>query len=487
MSEEVSRRKYIAIAGGAVAAAAIGGAAWYLSRPAPTPAPTPTPTPTATPTATPTPTVSPSPTPTPSKPVTITVWTQETPPHRIARQKSVIKMFETQNPNIKVELVPVGWEEVYPKVLSSIAAGNPPDIEFSIPPLTLAAYQAGGIIPLDEAMEELDEQYDFGPQEKRMAYWKGHYWAIPIFTLVMGLLLRKDVSEAAGYPEGPKTWNEYLDFNEKVKEMGTDPLTGGPIYGNFVPSIKHLFGTEILYTIMVNTNARTVADDGKTIIFNSPETVRALEYYKELVKYRPPGSEDWGWAEVSLPWEKGMLASMYDWSVFITNTIKSHPDVAKQQIYIENPVPDTPPSVRGSVIYPYAAWISKKAEEEGRLEACLKFLEFILKPEINGYLCNMEPIFFLPPHDAGIESEAYKSDPINMEFWHVVETLQKARPHGRLYGFEGPETAMFIGEVEGTDLLALVGQKVALGLMTPEEAAAWGQQEMEKIAQKYEE
>ena len=47
--------------------------------------------------------------PTPKKEVTITVWTQETPPHRVARQKSIIKMFEAENPGIKVELVPVGW------------------------------------------------------------------------------------------------------------------------------------------------------------------------------------------------------------------------------------------------------------------------------------------------------------------------------------------------------------------------------------------
>lgn len=53
MSErKVSRRKYIAVAGVAVVATAIGGAAYYLSRP-PKPTPTPTPTPTATPAPTP--------------------------------------------------------------------------------------------------------------------------------------------------------------------------------------------------------------------------------------------------------------------------------------------------------------------------------------------------------------------------------------------------------------------------------------------------
>jgi len=52
---KVNRRKYVAVAGVAVATAVIGGAAYYLSRPGP---PTPTATPTPTPTATPTPTPS---------------------------------------------------------------------------------------------------------------------------------------------------------------------------------------------------------------------------------------------------------------------------------------------------------------------------------------------------------------------------------------------------------------------------------------------
>jgi peptide/nickel transport system substrate-binding protein len=66
----VSRRAYLAAAGGVVAVAVVGGAAYYLSQPTPTPTPTATPTPTPTATPTPTPTATPTPTPT-AKAVTI--------------------------------------------------------------------------------------------------------------------------------------------------------------------------------------------------------------------------------------------------------------------------------------------------------------------------------------------------------------------------------------------------------------------------------
>lgn len=488
MSEEkkISRRRYIRYAGGAVAAAVVAAAGYGVYQATQPPAPPPTTT--TAPPVTVTTTAAPKTT-APGAPVKITLWTQETPPNRMARQNSILRMFESANPGITVELVGVGWDEIYPKLLSGIAAGNPPDIDFSIPGVTLAAYNAGGTVgdegELDDLVKRLDAQFSLGEAEKKMSFWKGHYHAIPVFTLIMGVMVRKDVADKAGYPDGiVKTWEDYIAFCQYVKAHPKDPLTGGPQYGTFIPTQKGLIGTEILYNFVINAGGRSVADDGMTPVFNSPETVKALNYIKELAKYRPPGAEDWGWSEMTLPWENGMLASCPNWSTFLTSTVRDYPEIAKQQVYIENPVPASG-GVRGSVMYPYAAFISKAAKKQGKLDACLKLLEYLLQPEVNGYLCAMEPLFFQSPHKAGYQSEAYRSDPINQQYWNVVETLQTAKLYGKLYGFEGGEPCLWIGEVEGTDLIAQVGLKVALGQMTAEEGAAWGQAEMEKIAAKY--
>lgn len=503
-AESVGRREFIKYITAAIAGLVIGAAAGWFSKPrevvketitqtiretvtttvtiTPTPSPTPTPTPTPTPLPVPTaPRIAPPPE--EVKPTTIEVWTHETPPYRMARQEAVIGMFRTEYPQVKVKLVPVGWEEVYPKLLSAIKAGNPPDIDFSIPTLSMAAYQAGKdvLVPLDDFVKELDKIHKFIPAALHMARWDDHYWAVPIWNIVHVLNYRKDLMEKAGFPEGPKTWDDLLEVVKTCHGLDDPEVSGGKVYGTFLPTVKHLYTTEEVYTIMINNKARIVADDGKTVIFNSPETVEALRFYAELCKYRPPGSEDWGWAEVTPVWQQGGIATFYWWSVTLYIASKN-PKMAPLATICEQPYP--PGGQRGSIMFPYGAIVFKKAEERGNLDACLAFLEFILRPEVFGFLCNMEPVFFLPSTEDGLKSKALHADPLSQQYSKELETLKKAVPYGKLYGFVG-EPCKFIGEIEGSDLLALVAQKVVFGEMTPEEAAKWGHEQMEKIAAKY--
>jgi multiple sugar transport system substrate-binding protein len=463
--EKVSRRKYLKYVGGAAVAAAAAGIGYYLYT---TTKPTPT-VPTTT---------------TPTKVKTIEVWTQETPAWRMARQESVNKMFEAANPDVKVKLVPVGWEEVYPKFLSAIQAGNPPDIEFAIPTLAMAAYNAGGLAPVDDLVKRLDKEHGFFESSKAMNYWDDHYWGVPIWNIIQLLMARKDVWGRAGYPDGPKTWDDVLNGCEKIKKITDDPVTGGSVYPFFVATVKHLFTTENVYTVGINAKARLIAEDGVTPTFNTDEWIKALDFYKKLSKYRPPGCEDWGWSELTPPWTKGAIATFYGFSAWTAWALRENPTQLKGRAWVyEQPIPEG--GKKGSIMFPYGAVITKKAEERGNFEACERYLEFILQPEIIGYMCNMEPIFFLPPTKDGIESKALWSDPMAIDYADVLKTCLNALPYGQLYGWEGGKVCKYIGEVEGSDLLALAAQRLIIQDKSPEEVADWTQKELEKIAAKY--
>jgi hypothetical protein len=107
----LSRRGYLAIAGGVVAVAVIGGAAYYLSQPAPSPTPTPTPG------ATPTPGPTPTPTPTPT-----VVKTVRYLGHPFWLPEDGVKEFERIHPNIKVEATYVDFYLVGEKQLADPSA-----------------------------------------------------------------------------------------------------------------------------------------------------------------------------------------------------------------------------------------------------------------------------------------------------------------------------------------------------------------------------
>jgi len=401
----------------------------------------------------------------------------------MARQESIIKMFEGANPDVKVKLVPTGWEEVYPKFLSSIAAGNPPDIEWSVPALTMAAYNAGGLVPVDDIVKKLDKEHKFIESFKTMNFWDDHYWGVPIFSIIQVLNGRRDVWERVGFPEGPKTWDDFLNGAEEIKKIKDDPMTGGKVYGAFVATVKAIFSTENLYTVGINSGARLIGEDGVTPTFNTAEWIKALDFYKKLSKYRPPGSEDWGWSETTPPWQKGQIAAFYGFSVWVTWGIRENPQMAGRAWCWPQPVPEG--GKKGGVMYPYGACITKKAVERGNLEACERFLSYILDPEVNGYLCCMEPIFFFPPTEDGIKSKSLWSDYYAVNWPEIMQTNLNELPYGQLYGWEGGEVCKYIGEVEGSDLLALATQRLIIQDKSPEDVAAWTQSELEKIAAKY--
>ena len=48
--------------------------------------------------------------------------------------------------------------------------------------------------------------------------------------------------------------------------------------------------------------------DKDNVAFNSPETVRALVFYKSLYRYTPTGSENWGYTETMNAFVSGSVA-----------------------------------------------------------------------------------------------------------------------------------------------------------------------------------
>ena len=59
------------------------------------------------------------------------------------------------------------------------------------------------------------------------------------------------------------------------------------------------------------SNARSfIYDKNGKVAFNSPETVRALTFYKQLSEYAPPGVTAWAWGEQELSFASDQTAAM---------------------------------------------------------------------------------------------------------------------------------------------------------------------------------
>ena len=407
---------------------------------------------------------------------TIVFWHHEAPAHRVAAFQKVIKLFEKENPDIKVIQQVVPWGDAWTKTLAAIQSGTTPDFQFSIPELTITAYLAGAIIPVDDLIQEIDSRYKYIKSQLAPYKFDGHYWGVPIWTMPMILLYRPSyLKKYLGTDEPPKTWNELLLTAQKITLLSSKE--GETIYGIGLTAGNNLCTQEQVYTIMSNVGVK-VFDEKGNLVFNRPETWRAVEFYKDLYKFSPPGSTGWSWGEIEMNFTAGKIAMMPYFGGLQKRFYEMKNcdlDGALQPYPVDGK--------KANLIYPNDVHIFKSAVEKGHLEAVKKFILFMMRPDINAILtAEMEPGSFVPVTEAAQKSDHYWNNPVIKTFKHLNEVIIEATNYGTLYGFEhGYAANLAIGSISGANIMAEMIQKVVTGEMDVKEAVKWAEDRMREF------
>src|SRR3990170_6279998 len=93
---------------------------------------------------------------TPSGKVPLTLWHQEQPPNRVQQFQKVIDAFNKSQDQFQVRQQVQNWEDAYQKTTSAIQAGEPPDLQFTIPDFTVAIKQTGAVQPVEDIVDEIN-------------------------------------------------------------------------------------------------------------------------------------------------------------------------------------------------------------------------------------------------------------------------------------------------------------------------------------------
>jgi multiple sugar transport system substrate-binding protein len=405
--------------------------------------------------------------------IEIVFWHHEAPAYRVAAFQKVIDAFEKEYPNIRVRQEVVPWGEAWSRTAAAIRAGTTPDFQFDIPELNLYAYELGGIIPVTELVKRIDAKYGFLKSQLVMYQHHGEIWGVPIWTMPMVLIYRPSMLEEAGILP-PRTWEELLEAAAKL----TNPPER---YGIMLTAGLNLLTQELAWCFMAPSGTELFDANGN-VTFNSPQTVRAVAFYKELFKYSPPGSAAWIWGEAELNFGAGRIAMM----PYFGGLQKRFLEDLKSTDLAAVPMPM--PSECGyarTLTYPNAVHIFKSAARDPkRLEAVFAFIEFMMRPDMNTILtAGQEPGSFVPVTEAMLAPESpYWNHPTIKAFLDLNRLLVREIRYGTLYGFEHGVVNLGIGEIIGENVLGEVLQRVVVGGESPEAAVAWGQKRMEELS-----
>ena len=220
---------------------------------------------------------------------TLRFWTSQGAPPQMAAWKEIFQRFEQRNPQYAVSIELFSDDDVWPKLTAGFAAHNLPDLVSYVQAYSVATLAANDLLePFDDVIKAVGED-DFYPAMRDVYKYKGHYVAATLNNQTSSnLWYRKDLLGQAGL-QPPKSWDELIEAAKR--------LTKGDIYGNSLP-----FGrTSMTSTMMVNFVHQAgglIVDPDGSVGFNSPATVAALEFLRQVAPYAPAGATSYSWGEV---------------------------------------------------------------------------------------------------------------------------------------------------------------------------------------------
>lgn len=401
--------------------------------------------------------------------IELTLQHMEVPPGRVEAFQAVIDAFNAEFPQYRVTQQTVGWGDAYSRATAQIAANEQPDMLQAIPAFFTTIRATGAVQPATDIYNELAKTHDFIPAMVEQYEWDGEIWAIPAWSMVEVLWYNVDHFKEAGL-EPPQTWSDVLAAAEKLTTDGR--------YGIAVPAGDSFATLQAIYTWMGVNGAADIYDNACKPIVNNPKTVEAFRYFNDLVKFSPPDSASYQWAEV----ESALVAQRASMITFKGSFLRGWTEAGLSPdslAAVPIPLPDGD-GVSTSLSYSNAIMVL--TDDPAKQEGIKTFLDFFLRPDIYGkWLGEAEPGLFLPVTQQGEEAETFWNSPIIAQFADEMRTQIEVNRTSKLYGFTQDAYCPQVGEFEGQFLPAKAVERMVVGGLSPEDAVAWLQEQMEAV------
>ena len=212
----------------------------------------------------------------PAEPVTIRYFTFSPGETHEKDLQAMIKAFEDQNPDIKVEYEMASWDDYFTKLQTQVAGGNAPDT-FELNYENFVSYASkGALLELDQLIQA-DQSFDPNSLNKQayevFQYQGKQYGMVESFSNVV-LFYNKDLFDAKGveYPQPDWTWEDELAAAEKL----TDSENG--IWGSYSPIQFWEF-----YKTIAQNGGSVFNEDKTQVTVNSPENVETLQWMVDKI------------------------------------------------------------------------------------------------------------------------------------------------------------------------------------------------------------
>jgi multiple sugar transport system substrate-binding protein len=319
-------------------------------------------------------------------------------PKRTAIVESLVERFNQSQSEFEVKVEFVPQAQARQKLITAVAAGNPPDC-CQMYDSWLGEFDGmGAVEDLTERARNWKHYADVLPAAWDTVTVKGRTLSLPLDCFNDAIFYRTDRLKEYGLqpPKDDWTWDDFLalakGFTRPEKNQYGFGMRGGG-------SWALLYATMFMYG-----NGAQVLKDGKVVI-NSKEAEDALNWYLDLYrkhKVTPPSAPTDAYRQIVEGFGRG-VTNMY---LHNSGSIEEQKGFVGPQNFATIPMPLGPAKKRASFFTAEALTVFKAAKNK---EGAWKFITFLMEDEPLLNYCR--GIGVTPPRKSIAERPEYTKDP----------------------------------------------------------------------------
>jgi ABC-type glycerol-3-phosphate transport system substrate-binding protein len=309
--------------------------------------------------------------------VTLQFWdNQQTESGLSEVQQAAVDRFMEENPDIAVEVTTIPYPEYQQRLLTAVQGGNAPDIA-TLDQIWVGAFaEAGAIADLSGMAEAAGLTRDafFGGAWDSAVY-DGTLYGIPFNVDVWQFsFVNEALFEAAGIdPQSIATFDGL--------RAAAEALTGDGQFG------VGLFGhrgedTVVVVNSFIFSNGGAVLDEGGACALAEPAAVEAMTYLQDLAQFAPDGILNASSGSMRELFLNGSLAIEF-WPALEQPTLQAS-DIDWGFVNGTAPEGMTP-------VGTFGGWNLAVFESSENKEAAQRFVEFMVREDVNGDVVDLIP------------------------------------------------------------------------------------------------
>jgi len=231
---------------------------------------------------------------------------------------------EANNVNVDVEII--AYEDFYPKWTAAIESGDVPDVSFFGYQEIGQFYGRGVLEDVTDLIGEVESKgSSISDNIKQAVTFEDKQYGVPFWSETQVLYYRKDLLEQAGFTAPPTTWDELREMAKTLTDTGKGQYGIGMGYGKGNSDAEFLTrGIIWSYGGSVDT------EDGKTVIVDSPGTVAATSFIRDIFltdKSTPPSALGWDDSGNNKAYLSGQAAMIFNTGSILATIKDDNPDL----------------------------------------------------------------------------------------------------------------------------------------------------------------